>query len=99
MTARISWRSDLGRDTLDKIVKVVPAWKDGLRPVQADLVAAILYGDDVLCCTATGDGKSAAFSIPILVLSKRIQHEFDIVSSRTSNAGWTGRSSGNADQM
>ncbi|KAJ6505453.1 P-loop containing nucleoside triphosphate hydrolase protein [Mycena sanguinolenta] len=71
MTTRISWRSDLGRDTLDKIVKkVVPAWKDGLRPVQADLVAAILDGDDVLCCTATGDGKSAAFSIPILVLSE-----------------------------
>jgi ATP-dependent helicase YprA (DUF1998 family) len=71
MTARISWRSDLGRDTLNKIVKkVVPAWKDGLRPVQADLVSAILDGDDVLCCTATGDGKSAAFSIPILVLNE-----------------------------
>ncbi|KAJ6584403.1 P-loop containing nucleoside triphosphate hydrolase protein [Mycena capillaripes] len=30
----------------------------------------MLDGDDVLCCTATGDGKSAAFSVPILVLKE-----------------------------
>ena len=28
----------------------------------------ILDGRDLLCCTATGDGKSAAFAIPCLVL-------------------------------
>ncbi|KAJ7210266.1 P-loop containing nucleoside triphosphate hydrolase protein, partial [Mycena haematopus] len=60
-----------GRQTINRIVKkVIPAWTDGLRPVQMDLVAPILDGDDVLCCTATGDGKSAAFSVPILVLQE-----------------------------
>ncbi|KAK6984339.1 P-loop containing nucleoside triphosphate hydrolase protein [Favolaschia claudopus] len=41
-----------------------------LRPFQLDLVAPILDGDDILCCTATGDGKSAAFSVPLLVLNE-----------------------------
>ncbi|KAJ7366079.1 hypothetical protein DFH08DRAFT_679658 [Mycena albidolilacea] len=44
--------------------KLIPAWKDGLRGVQEDLASARLGGDDILCCTATGDGKSAAFSVP-----------------------------------
>jgi superfamily II DNA/RNA helicase len=38
--------------------------------VQLELVSSILDGTDILCCTATGDGKSAAFSIPCLVLSE-----------------------------
>lgn len=41
---------------------------NGLHAVQLELISAILDGQDVLCCTATGDGKSAAFSIPFLVL-------------------------------
>ncbi|KAJ7779224.1 hypothetical protein B0H16DRAFT_1838657 [Mycena metata] len=70
MARRLRWQSQIGRDTIQKIVtKVIPTWKNGLRPVQEDLVSAILDGDDVLCCTATGDGKSAAFSVPILVLN------------------------------
>ena len=36
--------------------------------MRLDLVSAILDGKDVLCCTAAGDGKSAAFSVPTLVL-------------------------------
>ncbi|KAJ7193716.1 P-loop containing nucleoside triphosphate hydrolase protein [Mycena pura] len=71
MAPRLRWQDELGRKTIGDIVKkVIPAWTDGLRPVQEDLVSAILDGDDVLCCTATGDGKSAAFSIPILVLDE-----------------------------
>jgi superfamily II DNA/RNA helicase len=31
-------------------------------------------GDDVLCCTATGDGKSAAFYVPILVINEYNAH-------------------------
>ncbi|KAJ7436651.1 P-loop containing nucleoside triphosphate hydrolase protein [Mycena galericulata] len=65
------WQDPIGRETANKIVKkLVPEWKAGLRPVQEDLVSAILDGDDLLCCTATGDGKSGAFSIPILVLNE-----------------------------
>ncbi|KAJ7223334.1 P-loop containing nucleoside triphosphate hydrolase protein, partial [Mycena pura] len=60
-----------GRQTMQTIVKkLIPTWTDGLRPVQEDLVAPILDGEDILCCTATGDGKSAAFSIPILILNE-----------------------------
>ncbi|KDR81243.1 hypothetical protein GALMADRAFT_208044 [Galerina marginata CBS 339.88] len=32
------------------------------------LVSGTLDGTDIFCCTATGDGKSAAFTIPCLVL-------------------------------
>ena len=39
-----------------------------LHPVQLELVSAVLNSHNILCCTATGDGKSAAFTIPGLVL-------------------------------
>ena len=41
---------------------------DGLHPVQLELVSEVLDGRNTLCCTATDDGKSAAFTIPGLVL-------------------------------
>ncbi|KAJ7301473.1 P-loop containing nucleoside triphosphate hydrolase protein [Mycena albidolilacea] len=71
MAQKLHWRAPIGCSTIQKIVKkLIPAWKDGLRPVQEDLVFAILDGEDILCCTATGDGKSAAFSVPILALNE-----------------------------
>lgn len=71
MARKLRWQDTSGRQTIQTIVrKVLPQWKDGLRAVQEDLVAPILDGDDILCCTATGDGKSAAFSVPILVLNE-----------------------------
>ena len=71
MVRRLRWQDPGGRNVLKTIVKkVIPEWKDGLRPVQEDLVTLILDGEDVLCCTATGDGKSAAFSVPILALNE-----------------------------
>lgn len=39
-----------------------------MQAVQLELVSGILHGRIILCCTATGDGKSAAFAIPCLVL-------------------------------
>ncbi|KAJ7128565.1 hypothetical protein C8R44DRAFT_850962 [Mycena epipterygia] len=87
MAPRLRWQDEIGRQTLACTVKVLPvrtvsypsvftttSATEGLRPVQADLVSAILNGDDVLCCTATGDAKSAAFSVPILVLTKYNAH-------------------------
>ena len=50
--------------------KLIPAWRDGLHAVQLELVSAILDEKDVLYCTATGDGKSAAFSVPTFLLSE-----------------------------
>jgi superfamily II DNA/RNA helicase len=43
---------------------------ESLNPVQLEVVSGILDRKDILCCTATGDGKSAAFAIPCLVLLK-----------------------------
>ena len=54
--------------------ELIPTWTNGLHAVQLELVSAILDGKDVLCCTATGNGKSAAFSVPTLVLSEYNQH-------------------------
>ncbi|KAJ7127744.1 P-loop containing nucleoside triphosphate hydrolase protein, partial [Mycena epipterygia] len=71
MARKLPWQAQIGRKTIQDIVKkVLPAWTDRLRPVQEDLASAILDGEDVLCCAATGDGKSAAFSVPILVLNE-----------------------------
>ena len=54
--------------------KLIPNWTNGLHAVQLELVSAILDGKDLLCCTATGDGKSAAFSILTLVLLEYNKH-------------------------
>ncbi|KAJ6549201.1 hypothetical protein B0H10DRAFT_2128997 [Mycena sp. CBHHK59/15] len=71
MPPLVRWQDPEGKNTLRTIVKnAIPQWKDGLRTVQEELVAPILDGDDILCCTATGDGKSAAFSVPILALNE-----------------------------
>ncbi|PPQ98765.1 hypothetical protein CVT26_014348 [Gymnopilus dilepis] len=69
MSAKPRWQDPDGLTTINTIVKkLVPSWTNGLHPVQLELVSAILDGEDVLCCTATGNGKSAAFAIPPIVL-------------------------------
>lgn len=71
----VRWRDPLGRDTLKKIVKkLIPDWANGLHAFQEDLICTILDGADIFCCTATGDGKSSAFSVPILAVLEYNQH-------------------------
>jgi superfamily II DNA/RNA helicase len=68
MPSNFTWDTHEGRKTLDALVKhLVPAWKDGLRQSQDDVICRILDGKEVVYCTATGGGKSAAFMVPILV--------------------------------
>ncbi|KAJ7098441.1 hypothetical protein C8R43DRAFT_1168127 [Mycena crocata] len=75
MAPRLRWQGRIGRDTIKKCVKkCVPQWKNGLRSIQEDLVCIVLDSEDILCCAATGDGKSAAFSIPIIVLNEYNAH-------------------------
>ncbi|KAJ7931858.1 hypothetical protein B0H13DRAFT_1593763 [Mycena leptocephala] len=75
MAREIPWQGPVGRDTANKIVKkVIRQWKDGLRPVQEDHVCAMLDGDNVLCLTATGDGKSGAFFLLIFILNEYNAH-------------------------
>ncbi|KAJ7768789.1 hypothetical protein B0H16DRAFT_1715982 [Mycena metata] len=62
-------QTEEGRAIIKQIVvKKVPRWTGGLRDWQAAVIAWILDGEDVLCITATGEGKSALFAVPILVL-------------------------------
>ncbi|KAJ7774507.1 hypothetical protein DFH07DRAFT_767214 [Mycena maculata] len=63
------WQTPEGHAIIQKIVKEqIPQWTDGLHDWQVMVVAWILDGGDVLCITATGDGKSAIFSVPMIVL-------------------------------
>jgi superfamily II DNA helicase RecQ len=63
------WQTERGRTTIQQIVATkIPQWASGLRDWQVTVIAWILDGEDVLCITATGDGKSALFAVPILVL-------------------------------
>ncbi|KAF8057176.1 P-loop containing nucleoside triphosphate hydrolase protein [Lyophyllum atratum] len=67
----LRWQSSTGKDTIQRIVKdLIPAWTAGLRDWQLDLVSRILDGEDVLVSTATGDGKSAIFAVPLVVLQE-----------------------------
>ncbi|KDR67064.1 hypothetical protein GALMADRAFT_216724 [Galerina marginata CBS 339.88] len=69
MASTPRWQDQVGLETIQAIVKqIVPTWTNGLHVVQLELVSGILDGRDILCCTATGDGKSVAFAIPCLVL-------------------------------
>jgi superfamily II DNA/RNA helicase len=68
MPSNFTWDTHEGRKTLNALVKrLVPAWKDGLHQSQDDVICQILDGKEVVYCTATGGGKSAAFMVPILV--------------------------------
>jgi superfamily II DNA or RNA helicase len=59
MAPRYRWRHPQGRHTITTIVKkLLPQWKDGLYPEQHDLVMRVLDGESILCCMATGAGKS-----------------------------------------
>ncbi|KAF8888938.1 hypothetical protein CPB84DRAFT_1849498 [Gymnopilus junonius] len=71
MAQKPHWQDPEELNMINNIIKkVIPAWTDGLHAVQLELISAILDGQDILCCMAAGDGKSAAFSVPILVLSE-----------------------------
>ncbi|KAJ7733723.1 P-loop containing nucleoside triphosphate hydrolase protein [Mycena maculata] len=63
------WNTPLGHAIIQHIVKAkIPGWKDGLFGWQLIIVAWILDGEEALVVTTTGDGKSALFMVPIIVL-------------------------------
>ena len=68
------WPRDHKYPAIVKTLIPTCQWNDGLHPVQLELVSTILDGQDILCCTATGDGKSAAFAIPCLILIEYNAH-------------------------
>ncbi|KAJ6470974.1 hypothetical protein C8R45DRAFT_1165679 [Mycena sanguinolenta] len=58
------------------------------------IISAILDSEDVPCCTATGDDKSAAFTVPILVLNEYNTHKdlYPVDFPTRSNSRRNGRS-------
>ncbi|THU95733.1 hypothetical protein K435DRAFT_665772 [Dendrothele bispora CBS 962.96] len=68
MPPPISFLSNEGLQTLKTIIRTnIPQWTEGLRPFQLQSIPLILENQDVFAITATGDGKSALFAVPILV--------------------------------
>ena len=66
---RRHWQDPEGQATIKQIVKVkIPTWKYGLHLWQLELIAHILNGENILLNTAIGDGKSAVFGVPLVVL-------------------------------
>ncbi|KAJ6542669.1 hypothetical protein B0H19DRAFT_957292, partial [Mycena capillaripes] len=79
-----------GDRTLTKIVKEqIPQWKAGLHPSQQNLVKRILDGQNILCCMATGGGKSALFAVPIIALREmaRNRHLYPDLPTRALRQG------------
>ncbi|KAJ7620387.1 hypothetical protein FB45DRAFT_1062665 [Roridomyces roridus] len=76
MPAGCRWRDPQGQDTITQIVrKLIPQWPNGLYPAQLQLVTRVLEGEDFICCMHTGGGKSALFSVPIIVLREVLEME------------------------
>ncbi len=68
MPQKILWTDPEGSDAVKLIVsRRIPQWKEGLRDFQQEYIPYILNGDNLLICTAMGDGKSCFFTVPILV--------------------------------
>ncbi|KAK7015807.1 ATP-dependent DNA helicase RecQ [Favolaschia claudopus] len=69
------WQTPDGINTIRQIVREkIPQWTRGLHEWQIDIVARILDSEDVLCITATGDGKSAIFAVPMVILLEVAQN-------------------------
>ncbi|KAJ7726193.1 hypothetical protein B0H14DRAFT_2202492, partial [Mycena olivaceomarginata] len=64
MASQYRWNSSQGRHAVALAVKkCIPQWSNGLYPWQLEFIIRILDGKDAICCTATGDGKSALFAV------------------------------------
>ncbi|KAJ3881411.1 P-loop containing nucleoside triphosphate hydrolase protein [Lentinula edodes] len=68
MPDALNWQSSEGQETLKTIVaQRMPQLPTGLYNYQTKIVLWVLDRQDLLWITATGDGKSMAYTVPILV--------------------------------
>ncbi|KAF9022261.1 hypothetical protein BDZ89DRAFT_929110, partial [Hymenopellis radicata] len=73
-----TWNTPEGKDAAKRIIlKRIPKWKDGLHERQEEPTMLILDGKEVVLCTATGDGKSALFIVPIICHQEVSKHPED----------------------
>jgi superfamily II DNA helicase RecQ len=71
MAPKYRWCDPEGLRTTTRIVKEqIHSGTTGssLYPSQDNLVRRVLDGEAIVCCMATGGGKSALFTVPILIL-------------------------------
>ncbi|KAF9058741.1 P-loop containing nucleoside triphosphate hydrolase protein [Rhodocollybia butyracea] len=62
------WISQEGTDTLNRVVSArIPQWELGLRDFQREWIPLVLDHQNLVAFTATGDGKSVLFLVPILI--------------------------------
>ncbi|KAL0061594.1 hypothetical protein AAF712_011563 [Marasmius tenuissimus] len=75
MTQRLKWTDEEGKSAISLVVsRCIPQWPHGLREYQEKYIPAIMNGDNLLVITATGDGKSAFFCVPIVVHNEISRH-------------------------
>ncbi|THU81188.1 P-loop containing nucleoside triphosphate hydrolase protein [Dendrothele bispora CBS 962.96] len=68
MSSTAKWTDTEGINTLKKIVsRRIPQWPNGLYDFQLENIPRVLDGDKLLVFTATGDGKSSLYDVPLLV--------------------------------
>ncbi|KAF9033710.1 hypothetical protein BDZ89DRAFT_1130874 [Hymenopellis radicata] len=78
MPTNIAWNTPEGKAAVhDIVVKRIPTWTNGLHERQEGPILLILDKKEVLLCTATGDGKSALFTVPILCHQEVSRHPQD----------------------
>ncbi|KAK7006543.1 P-loop containing nucleoside triphosphate hydrolase protein [Favolaschia claudopus] len=90
MPSQHRWTDAQGRQTVQTIVKkLIPQWSNGLYSYQEDVILRVLDGQDVLCCLNTGGGKSAMFSVPLIVLREmtRNPHLYPRLRTRARPVG------------
>ncbi|KAF9062273.1 hypothetical protein BDP27DRAFT_1233864 [Rhodocollybia butyracea] len=62
------WISQEGTDTLNHVVSArIPQWELGLWDFQREWIPLVLDCQNLVAFTATGDGKSVLFLVPILI--------------------------------
>ncbi|KAF5349397.1 hypothetical protein D9758_015511 [Tetrapyrgos nigripes] len=68
MSFTAKWTDTEGLNTLKQIIsRRVPQWPNGLRDFQLENIPRVLDGENLLVFTATGDGKSSFYDVPVLV--------------------------------
>ncbi|KAL0578108.1 hypothetical protein V5O48_003887 [Marasmius crinis-equi] len=75
MTPPLKWSDDAGKVAIQTAVaRCIPQWPNGLRDYQRTYIPALMNGDNMLIITATGDGKSAFFCVPIAIHNEISSH-------------------------
>ncbi|ESK87946.1 hypothetical protein Moror_10882 [Moniliophthora roreri MCA 2997] len=68
MVLRIKFQLPEELKTLNTIVKkLISQWNNGLKPFQYQSISKILNLNNLLCITATSDGKLALLAVPLLI--------------------------------